>query len=966
MNRHTAVIVTSVICVFYAIGCSGGGTPVSPGGVSGSVVMPAQAERASQTHLWGLYDVHLDIPSKTAVAVPNRQAIFTANVVNFINSKPTNLGFHINGTSVQTDYIDVDINVTITHPFPGLPQYNGYDVRGVFMGDGSAYLHYNNALVFPVLGTDQFMLPDPTDTFGGPDGYTRWFNFTEFFQAGMPLFQYTQGKNASPGFAGTATLNPYKYFADGLQMNDDLWTWLGTHAGQNGQFSSGASNTRNYYLRFPNSKGIVFAYAVIADWSGTEPQFHPSNAPEAVALSVVDSSDVFYISPAQKGGSIKLDVGVWNWSATLSGPAMDDHKIFVESTVLSSPYEFTTNDMTPVGGDENFSTYHVEIPADNIPGKDGNEYWVIVEEKDIDYTNPYDVPNAADGDRLAAFFRYDLPIGGTNPASIHVTSPNGGESFIPSEQVDITWTSSYVTGTVFLEYSWDNFASNIHSIETGVPNTGTYQWTVPCAPSNTLRVRVSSTSMPYVNDTSDADFTIIGNGWGTKWGDTGYEEGRAVAFDSSDNIYIAGTTVHVSTGRNWGFVAKFDPCGQLQWSKSWGGLGLTQGYGVAVDSTGNVYTTGNFYGTCDFDPDNPGGPGFKTSVGGSSWDAWLNVFDSNGNFKWVRTWGGGYSDSGQNVCVDSSDGIYVSGFFCWTVDFDPDGGDSHQSNASSFDPFVCKYDSTGDFKWARTWGSPLDDRAWGVAAGGGNVYVTGYFQDVNVNFNPDGSTLLSSNGGEDVFLSAFSASGAFQWAKSWGGTAAGIMTDEGMGVAADISGNAYCTGYYFGTNVNFNPDGSDPHSTPGSGPDSFLSKWSASGVFQWARTWGGAYRDAGEGAAVDASGNVFVTGWFYGSANFNPGGSDQRTALGSYEDAYLSKFDSGGNYQWVHSYGSTNNDRGLDVNVDDQGNICATGFFNGPANLAPADGGCSEPPDNVSPAGGADAFLIRYLPDGCW
>jgi hypothetical protein len=383
-----------------AMGCSSGGmNPVAPNDLTAN----ASVDRNSQTHLWGYYDVYIDIPIQTATAVPNREAMFTANVTTFLNGKPAALGFHINETPIGADYIDVDIDVSLTHPFPGLPQYHGYDVRGVFMGDGSASLNYNPDLIYPVLGFDQYMLHDPVGGNGAPDGYTRWFNLPEFSTGGMPLFQYTPGKMASPGFAGTSTLNPYKYFADGLGTNDDLWTWLASHGSQLGRFSSGATNTRNYYIRFPNAKGMKYSYAVIANWEGTEPENHPSNAPEAVACSVVDNSDVFYVDPTVKGGNLILDISLFDWEYQPS-------TIYIESTVLSYPHEFTPSEMTPTGGGDNYFTYHVDIPADNILGQEGNELWVIAEYGDFDYTNEFGVPNNADTDPLAACFRNDLYV----------------------------------------------------------------------------------------------------------------------------------------------------------------------------------------------------------------------------------------------------------------------------------------------------------------------------------------------------------------------------------------------------------------------------------------------------------------------------------------------------------------------------------------------------------------------------
>lgn len=397
------------------LGCSSTSAPIAPSDLSGFNQI-SQSQKSSQTHLWGYYDIYIDIPTQTVHATLNRQVMFTANVVNFINGKVSNLGFKINDTPTGPDYIDVDIDVTIKHPFPGLPQYHGYDVRGVFMGDGSETLAYNSDLVYAVLGTDQFMLPDEDDGIGGPDGYTRWFNKAEFSTGGMPLFSYTQGKLASPGFNGTATLNPYKYYADGLGVGDDLWTWLTNNADKFGRFSSGASNTRNYYLRFPNSKGVKYGYAITANWEGEAPELHPSNAPEAVALKVVDKSNVYYASPTDKGGKIKLDISVWDWDAVLSAGVMEDYKIFLESSVLSSVYQFTSADMLPKGGNENYSTYSVEIPATSIVGPGIQEYWLIIEEQGEDYTNDFGVSNLAGTDPLAAFYRYNLIVG-TSPTN---------------------------------------------------------------------------------------------------------------------------------------------------------------------------------------------------------------------------------------------------------------------------------------------------------------------------------------------------------------------------------------------------------------------------------------------------------------------------------------------------------------------------------------------------------------------
>ena len=135
-------------------------------------------------------------------------------VETLLNGKPDALSFHINKTPVTSSYVDVDVDIGLTHPFPGATQYNGYDVRGVFIANGSAFFNHNHDLKYAINGVDQYMMDDPTDgDGGGPDGYTRWFNPSEFLVSG--IFGYTKGDDASPDYSGTATVNPYKLLPTG-------------------------------------------------------------------------------------------------------------------------------------------------------------------------------------------------------------------------------------------------------------------------------------------------------------------------------------------------------------------------------------------------------------------------------------------------------------------------------------------------------------------------------------------------------------------------------------------------------------------------------------------------------------------------------------------------------------------------------------------------------------------------------
>ena len=183
--------------------------------------------------------------------------------------------------------------------------------------------------------------------------------------------------------------------------------------------------------------------------------------------------------------------------------------------------------------------------------------------------------------------------------------------------------------------------------------------------------------------------TTAKGGWARTWGSFGDDMGTCVATDLAGNIYVggryegivdfnpgSGVDNHISAGLFDCFVSKFDQSGNFLWAKTWGGSGWDDVLGIAVDLSGNVYTTGRFWNTVDFDP----GTGVDNHTSGGQVDAFLSKLDSSGNFQWARTWGGSEGDNGAGVAVDQSGNPYVTGCFTGYVDLDPgSGSDYHQS-----------------------------------------------------------------------------------------------------------------------------------------------------------------------------------------------------------------------------------------------------------------------------------------------
>lgn len=443
--------------------------------------------------------------------------------------------------------------------------------------------------------------------------------------------------------------------------------------------------------------------------------------------------------------------------------------------------------------------------------------------------------------------------------------------------------------------------------------------------------------------------------WAKQMGGTLSNVGSSIAIDGSVYTagYFAGTVDFdpgapvfnlTSAGGNDIFVSKLDASGNFVWAVRFGNSGADIGQSVVLDGTGNVYITGYFEGTTDFDP----GAGTFNLISAGLRDIFILKLDAAGNFVWAKNMGGTTDDESYSIALDATGNIYTTGYFTGTADFDPGLATSNLISAGGFDIFVSKLDPSGNFVWARQMGGTTDDFGLSIRIDGGNVISTGAFSGT-ADLDPVGTANFTSVSGNDTYISKLDAAGNFVWAKQFGGTGA----DQGNSVAIDGLGNIYTTGYFDGT-TDFDPGVGTSNFTSAGLRDIFISKLDASGNFVWAKQIGGTGSDQGRSIILDGSANVYTTGSFAGTVDFDPGAGILDLISAGDRDIFVSKLDVSGNFVVAKSIGGTLFEQGESLVIDATGIIHITGFFNGTVDFDPGPGTA-----NLTSLGGNDIFVLK-------
>ncbi|MCX6646537.1 MAG: hypothetical protein NTY09_09290, partial [bacterium] len=301
--------------VWVLAGCSGENGPVSP---NLAEVAPQEQDYGNR-HLLGFWQVGVNINTGTVDIIPLREEQAHLNILAFLEIEPLT-GFNVDFNTLQIDTVNgiIEVDVILTHPLPSYTEYTLFDVRGIIITNGSKTgLSIDESLVYP--GQDESRLVNA-------DGYTRWWNPMEFHGGG--LLAYIDGllgvKDSNALFANT--LNGYKYFADGLGLNDEVMKPILLQG--RGRFSTTSILSRHFSIKFgPDvSDYFIFNYAVDAGWE--EPANTPpltlddfptsANSLEPFNIEVTETTNSLYYNPALEdcptsGGVLRLSIDVATW-----------------------------------------------------------------------------------------------------------------------------------------------------------------------------------------------------------------------------------------------------------------------------------------------------------------------------------------------------------------------------------------------------------------------------------------------------------------------------------------------------------------------------------------------------------------------------------------------------------------------------------------------------------------------------
>ena len=446
--------------------------------------------------------------------------------------------------------------------------------------------------------------------------------------------------------------------------------------------------------------------------------------------------------------------------------------------------------------------------------------------------------------------------------------------------------------------------------------------------------------------------------WGTYYGGTGDDYGRACKTDNNGNVYMAGETASsnniatsgahqtVFSGSENAYLVKFNSNGVRQWGTFYGAAS-TFAWAIAVDGNANIFLAGNTISSSNISTS-----GSHQPIIGGQYDAFLVRFNSSGVRQWA-TYYGGASDDDIGACdVDASSNVYLFGSTSSSSGISTAG--AHQvTYGGNYDGFVAKFNSNGVRQWGTYYGGNNNDTGLGGAADiSGNILLAGGSSSSS-GISTSGSHQTVLAGGSDGFLVKFNSNGVRQWGTFYGGSADDVM----ISCDTDGAGNIYTTGQSSSSSGIATAGAHQPANA--GGDDGFMAKFNSSGARQWGSYYGGSGDEECNHISSDASGNIYISGYTIFSSTGIATLNSFQPAIGGFQNAFLVKLNSSGTRQWGTYYGGDGFAFGFSCDYDPSGYIYLCGVSDLGTNIATTGA------HQFTSGGGNDAFLVKFSQASC-
>ena len=490
--------------------------------------------------------------------------------------------------------------------------------------------------------------------------------------------------------------------------------------------------------------------------------------------------------------------------------------------------------------------------------------------------------------------------------------------------------------------------------------TGFYAGTIDFDPSASVQNLTSVSSNP---DIFIAKYTASGGYiWAKSIGGSSNDQPKKIVLDYNNDILVSGdfqsTIVDFDPSMSTSnlnligvidaFFAKYDINGNYIFAKNIGSSSMVTANSIISDTQNNIYINGYFTSTCDFDPS--AATNTLSAFGGQ--DSYIAKYNSAGDFNWVKQIGGTGNDVASEIEIDNNNDIYIAGRFTGTCDFDPSSNVANCISSGSSDLFIAKYDSNGNYSFVRNFGSTVTGTPYiselDVKPSGKINIVGSFYGNIDFDPSPSATNVLSSlttSLTPAYFMAKYDLNGnhisAFTGTQKKGGT------DETNSIVTDASGNLYVTGYFTGT-VDFDPSTIQNCLVSNGLEDIFIAKYDPNGNYLWAKNIGNTNNDRANSIKIDNSGNIFITGYISTLADFDPSAATYTISSG----AYYAKYDNSGNFLLA---GSIPNAFGNSIAIDLSGNIYITGYYTGTSDFDPSSGVF-----NLTSMGNEDVFIAKY------